>query len=124
MERLQQLDFFPAPDADARCIPLAHAIEREDRRLLEWRREKRRGRVGFVVPCEGDAFAKSAAERASDFFWKMEFRFQPKRHRPQKRPHAERCTREGGLQQAIKFPQRLVVKNHMIHLARRDARFL
>jgi hypothetical protein len=46
---LEQLDVVPPADADRRCRPLAHAVHRHDRRLLERRREERAGGVRLVV---------------------------------------------------------------------------
>ena len=49
---LEHLDRIAAADADRRGRPLADAVHRHDRRLLERRRIERRGRVRFVMLAE------------------------------------------------------------------------
>ena len=60
-ELVRQLDPVAPADAEAGGRPLADAVEREDRRLLERRREERAGGVRLVVLGEDEALGVLAA---------------------------------------------------------------
>jgi len=70
-------DPVPPPVAERRGGPLADAVEREDRGLLERRREERAGGVGFVVVREDVPAAVVAAQGRVQFVGQVELGFQP-----------------------------------------------
>src|SRR5207248_4645108 len=49
VQRLEQLDLVPLAVANRSGVPLANAIQRQDRRLFIWRREKSARGVGLVM---------------------------------------------------------------------------
>ena len=116
----QQFESVAAADADRRRRPLADAVHRDDRGLLERRRIERGGRVRFVVLAEehvpvavelaAGCASPSRACPSSQTGIAMRYEFEPLRR-----------AREIGLEEPLEFDERLVVEADVVELAQRDA---
>ena len=72
---------LPAADAERRRAPLADAVERQDRRLVERAREERAGGVALVVVGEDQSAPGVAARAPSRMVRRMcSFSFSQTRH--------------------------------------------
>ena len=87
-EFLNKIDAIACSDPDRCRRPLAHAVDREHGRILEWRREKRACGMRLVVLNKHDSLRELAAQAASNFTRMVEFRVQPLRDGVQERPKA------------------------------------
>ena len=78
---VRERDPVAAADAERGRRPLADAVEREDRRFLERRREEGAGRVRFVVLGEDEALLVLPAQAACACSrGRYSFSLQPERH--------------------------------------------
>ena len=108
-------------DADRGRRPLADAVHRHDRRVLERRRVERRGGVALVVLGEDVAVLRPRAEAAAQLAAHVQLLAEPDRHRLGERPQADRREREVGLEQPVELQDRLVIEGDEVEVARRDA---
>ena len=74
---VSQLDFVVISCSKAGGRPFTNAVQGQDRGLLEWRREKGTGSMGFVVIGEYVAAGVPLVESFCDFPWQVQFLFQP-----------------------------------------------
>jgi hypothetical protein len=117
VQLVEQRDAIALPRADARRRPLAHAVECENRGLLERRWKKRAGRVRFVVFRKNEAPPVLPAQRVAQAAREVQLLPDPDGQRLSKRAEATRRVREIGLQQPVEFQERLVVKRDMVERA-------
>ena len=114
-----EMDLVVLPAAVTAGRPLADAVNRQDRRRLEWRGIKGARRVRLVVLGEHDGGGAAAALRNK--VAGPELVVHPERHRTQKRTQALWRVRQITLQQAFEFQDRLVVERDVIQVIRGDA---
>src|SRR5439155_8944937 len=108
MQLLQQLEVVGAAHPERRRGPLAHAVDREDRRLLEGGGEKRARRVRLVMLGVQDLAV--IAEGAADFPVEEQLLFYPQwAGHPELREPAGRNA-EVGLQNALELEEGLVIE--------------
>ena len=77
-------------------------------------KEKRAGRVRFVVVEKNDSLLVAVFQGAAYFLGQVQLRFQPHRHGGEKRPDSGRRIGQIRLDQAVELQQRLVIKCHVI----------
>src|SRR5256885_14157653 len=108
MQLLQQLEVVAAADAVGGGRPFADAVDGEDRRLLERRREEGARGMGLVV-LRVEQLAV-VAERASDFPVQEQFSLHPQRAGHPKLCEPARCDAELRLEYPLELEKGLVVK--------------
>jgi hypothetical protein len=118
LDLLRQLDAVPAAHAERRGAPLADAVERENRRLVEWARKKRAGRVALVVIGKRDRRLDLRAEVFADDLRQPDLFFQPDGNRHAEALDAGRRERQVGLYEPLEFPQRLLVEDDIVDVRR------
>src|SRR5262249_58947194 len=90
----EQLEVLADPDAIGRGGPLADAVHREYRGLLEGRRVERAGSVRFVVLREENLALETVEHRlVQEQASREELFLQPHRHCGEERPEAARAAR-------------------------------
>ena len=117
---VRQLDAVAASRAVGRRGPLADAVHRQDRRLLERRREERAGGVGFVMLREDDRLAVAPAQPTRDLARQAELLARPGGSEPDELPEPARRVGEVGFQQAVELQERLLVEADGIEVFRRE----
>ena len=122
-ELFDELDVVAATDPEASSRPLTHAVQREDRRLVEGRREEGACRMRLVVLEEDEAPLVCAVQAVSKLTGCVELLLQPEWKPHQEELEARRGVGQVGLEDPFEFEQRLVVEDDEIELAPVDARF-
>ena len=114
---LEHLDFTSATGPDGRGGPLAHAVNRQDRRLVERRWIKRTGRVRLVMFGKKN-FTVSTQPRqlGTDGFAQIQFLAKPVGQDRGKRPPAAGRDGQIRFQQPRELQNGLVVKHHRVQL--------
>ena len=117
------LELDPAAPAGAPGggAPLADAVEREDRRLVEGARVEAARGMRLVVGGEQDRPGIVAAKPLIDLPRDVEFPLQPLRHRLHEGGKAAGGEGQGRLQEPLELDQRLLVKDDGVEFGRRDA---
>ena len=105
--------------------PFAHAIHRQDQRLLEGRRIESAGGMAQVMLGKQEALRPiHVAGKPLQFFDQQgaleQFLAQPERHRHAKRREPLGGEAEIGLQQPLEFQERLVVKGNAVDIGAAD----
>src|SRR5438477_12834976 len=98
MQLLQQLEIVPPSGAERSGGPFPDAVNSEDRRLLEGRREERAGRVRLVML--GVEHFAVVAEGLSNLAVLKEFFFHPRGSREAELRKAAGCHPQIGLEDA------------------------
>ena len=112
---VQDLQIVAAAHSNRAGRPLADAVNRDHRGLLEGRREKCRRGVRFMVFAEQDR-ALESLEPIGDVVRDPQLFTEPRRHRHQVRPPSARRHRGVGLEQALELDERLFVERNVIQL--------
>ncbi len=110
----QEPQAVPLADADRRRRPLADAVERQDRRLLEGRGVEGARRVRLVVLGEVDLLRladAAAVQGILDLGRDPQLLAQPQRQRHHGRAQPLRRHGQVGLEDAVELEQRLVVED-------------
>ena len=121
VQLLGQRDAIAAAHPEARRRPLADAVNRQDRRLVERRREERAGRMRLVVLGKDEAPLIAAAERLAHLPREMQLPLDPQRQRLPERSEPAGRVGEIGLEQPLELEQRLVVEGDVIELVGADS---
>ena len=111
-----------APHAVAGGGPFAHAVQRQDRGLLERRRKEGARGMRLVVLGEDEPPGVRAAQTAPQLARQIQLLAQPQRHRLEERPKPLRRVGEVGLEQALELQERLVVEADVVQLLGGHAR--
>src|SRR5206468_1258088 len=115
-----QLQLVPAADAPGRRAPLADAVERQDRRLVERGRQKGAGRVTLVVVEEQERRGGAGGQRPADEAAQVDLVLQPDRHRLAEAAEPAGGERQVRFQQPLELRQRLLEVGDVVELARRQ----
>ncbi len=113
---MRQVNAISLADTVTGGRPFTDAVEREDRGLVEWRREKRAGRVRFVVFGKDEALAVTVTQPTLEHLGQKELFACPGRQRPAKRAKPLRRVGQVGLQQPFELQQWLVIKSDPIEI--------
>ena len=119
---LAQLERVAATSPPGRRRPLAHAVERQDRRAIEWTGEERACGVRLMVRREGDRSVVAAAEPTVDLARDVELALQPSRHGARKLGEAEGRGGQRALEDPTELDERLLIEHDGIELPRLDPR--
>ena len=109
---------LPRPTPQRRRAPLADAVEREDRGLVERAREERAGRVALVMIGEDERRRLSSTPRPSRMtVGRRSFSFSQTGIAMLKLPKPRRRERQVGLEQALELAQRLLVEHDVVDVS-------
>ena len=127
-ERMGELQMVGEPKAIAgteavcRRTPLADAVEREDRRLVERAREEGARGVALMVIGEHDGHSSRTRQGLSQQAAHVELVPEPYRHRLREAQESARREGQVGLDQPVELHERLVVEGEVVEPLRREPR--
>src|SRR5688572_15268061 len=112
-----QLDLVAAASAERRGVPFANAVQCENRRFVVRTREKRAGRVTFMVIDEQNRSVVGIAEFGANDVAEPGLFTQPNGNRHRETAKALWRVRKIGFEKALELPQRFFVKNGVIEVS-------
>ena len=113
VEGPQEPNFVILTDSYGGGVPFAYPVHGKNGRVLKRAGKECAGRVSFMVAGEEQASSEFQSEFPADNSRQVKLRFKPKWHGFEKRPETPRSVGQVGLEQSVKFEQRLVVKDHV-----------
>ena len=122
LDVVDQADAVPLADAEGGRAPLADAVEREDRRLVERAGEEGAGGVALVVVGEDQPRPGRPAEALPQGPPHVQLLLEPERHGQPEAAEPARGVGQVGLEQPLELGQRLVVEGDVVEVGRRQAR--
>ena len=121
---LHHLETIAPAHGDRAGGPLADAVQGEDGRLLEGRREERAGPVRLVVGHEDVLALVRAREPLVELARHEELLLEPEGQAHQEQLEARRRVRDVGLEDAVELEERLVVEGDEVEVRSLDAGLL
>src|SRR5262249_53996072 len=103
LEMMRQPNPVPGADAERRRAPLAHAVERQNRGLVERAGKERARGVTLMMIGEDNRSLRRAAESVSDDLRQTSLLLQPERHRHPEAPEPVRGVRQVRFEQSLEF---------------------
>ena len=119
---LQDPDLVAFPHRDGGSGPFPHAIDRQDRGLVEGAREKGTGGMGLVVLGENQRPSVFPAQSLAEHTAEMELLAQPHRDGLPETAKSARRKREVGFQQSLELEIGFLVEGHVVEIAGADFR--
>ena len=116
LKMMRELDLVAGADAEGRRAPFADAVERQNRRVLEWTRKKRARRVALMMIDENNWRSGGSSDSVSNQPGKPRFFLEPQRHRHPKAAEPARRERKIRLEQALELPQRLLIEGDVVEI--------
>src|SRR5215831_4207460 len=129
MDLADHLQVVASSEADRGGCPFPHAVHREDRSLVEGRREERAGSVALVMLGEQQALLQVPAlgpvvlQLSPEEILLKQLLPEPERDRHPKRAEPARRERDVGFEEPLELEEWLIVEGDLVDLIEPDPRF-
>src|SRR5262245_4454922 len=122
LDLFRQFDAIAAADSEGGGAPLAHAVERENRRLVERTRKERAGRVALMMIRERERRLQAGTKLLLDDFGKVDLFLQPYRQCRAEALVSARRKRQVGFDEPLELAERPFIEHNVVDVRGRLAR--